>query len=170
MKNIFRQFATQSRPLLSVLCTTALVAVIGLSFTACGDGSGDNGNGNGNNNNSGSGSGVPTELLGTWVSDYVYYDSHTVITHTFTANSLVQTSKVDDGITYTHTFTVISYSSVTQTNDNSANKIEFPSGYHLVMKITDVNPPKETQQLFYLNTAKNKFWQGGNPLEICTKQ
>jgi hypothetical protein len=32
------------------LLITALAAVIGLSFIACGDGSGDNGNGNGNGN------------------------------------------------------------------------------------------------------------------------
>jgi hypothetical protein len=159
--------------------------MLAFSFTACGGGGDDNNNNNGNGN--GNGVTVPADLQGVWK----YTFTSGTRTLTFSGNTYVYEQLLptltSGGVQYTNvklklTYTVTANTPVTNT-DPATDRTEFPSGYNLTQKLTNIenshpaiqnSPTAAVGQTdtspFYINAAKNKIFGGYGSMATYTKQ
>jgi hypothetical protein len=169
------------------LAMLAMVLAFGLAVVGCSD---DPDNGGDNNNGGGGGVTVPADLHGVWKYTFANGTARTI---TFSANTYVYEQLIptltSGGVQYTNvklklTFTVTANAPVTNT-DNATDRAEFPSGYKLTIKLTDIensHPNLQTNapttgdigyvstDSFYINAAKDKFFGGYGQMVAYIKQ
>jgi hypothetical protein len=166
-----------------------MILTFGMTVVSCDDGGDDNNNNNNNGNGNGNGNGVtvPADLQGVWK----YTFTSGTRTLTFSGNTYVYEQLLptltSGGVQYTNvklklTYTVTANTPVTNT-DTATDTTEFPSGYNLTQKLTNIenshpaiqNSPNAAvgqtdTSPFYINAAKNKIFGGYGQMSTYTKQ